>query len=271
MLPDKPKKNADGRVALRIPSGRARLTYTLLFVLLMVALAHFTAPPTADGILDALGLRADAVLGQLQYYRLVSALLLAPTPGAEGALAYALGAAGLVVTLYTLYNVGAEMEAFWGTPRTLLVYSLGGMFGGSVTLLLTALGLFRGDAPIATATGGVLALAGAQVVYLYKHRRLYRVMVPRRQAFLAGLVTVNLVLSAFSARVDFLGTLAALLGGAALAAFISPFMLLRQHPDDPSTLLAEDVNPLAANLLAVGGFGGVVALVVAVAVNLPVG
>jgi len=271
MLPDKPKKNADGRVALRIPSGTAGFTYALLFVLLLVALAHFTAAPTADAIMARLGLQAAPVLEQLQYYRLVSALLLAPTPGAETALSYILGTVVLVVTLYTLYNVGAEMEAFWGTPRTILVYSLGGMLGGSATLLLAALGFFPADVALATASGGIMAMAGAQVIYLYKHRRLYRVMVPRRQAFLLGLVAANLVLTALSNRADFVGTLVALLGGGALAAFISPFMLPRQHPDDPNALLAEDVNPLAANLLAVGGFSGAVALLVAVAVNLPTG
>jgi membrane associated rhomboid family serine protease len=268
MQPDKPKNSAEGRVALRIPSGRAVFTYLLMFVLLMIAVAHVTTAPEVDGIQAQLGLQAAAVLEGLQYFRLVSALLLVPTPATTTVLGYLLGIVAAVVALYTLYSVGMEMEALWGTPRTLLVYSLGGMFGGSVTLLLAALGLYSREAALATATGGVLAMAGAQVVYLYKHRRLYRAMVPRRQAFLGVLVTLNLVLSALSGRVDFVGTLAACIGGAVLAAFVSPFMLPRQHPDDPNALLAEDVNPLAANGVAVSGFMGLVLLVVVVAVNL---
>jgi membrane associated rhomboid family serine protease len=269
MIPDKPKGKQ--KVTLRIPSVPPLFTYALLVTLLVVALAHFTAPPDADMVLNRLGLEGNAVLEGGQYWRIITALLLTATPAEPGLLSGVFGGFLLLVTLYTLYTVGIEMEKLWGTPRAILVYTLGGASGAAITLLTVPLGLLEPNLPLSAATAGILALIGAEMVYLYKHRRLYRKMAPQRQAFLLVIVLVNLILSAFSARTDFIGAFFALIGGGVLAAFISPYMLPRQHPDDPDALLAEDINPLSRRPIPVTIYTMAVMLVLAIAINLPQG
>jgi membrane associated rhomboid family serine protease len=266
MLPQNQKPSE--QVSLRIPSTTPLFTYALLFTLLVIAIAHLTTGGGTDMIQNELGLTGQAVIQQQQYTRLLTALLLLGTPATTGAGALIFASIGIIMSLYTLYSVGIEMEQLWGTPRTLLVYTLGGAFGGAVSLLLIPFGGMPPDLPLATASGGILALLGAQLVYLYKHRRLYRAMVPRRQAFLLVLATLNLIVIAFATHTDFIGGILALLAGGVLAAFISPFMLPRQHPDDPNALLAEDVNPLRGQVLAVTLFTMAIMLLVAVTVNL---
>ncbi|MEO0563257.1 MAG: rhomboid family intramembrane serine protease [Chloroflexota bacterium] len=268
MQPQKQSASAGGQVSLRIPSNTPIFTYLLWITLLVVALAHFMdVPPAPDPFLDTLSVLGVPLLEQAQFWRLISALLLIATPAEASTGAYILGAVYLGMSLYTLWIVGMEMEPLWGSQRTILVYLLGGGLGGAVSVLLMALGLRDLSLGTTTATAGLMALIGAQMVYLFKHRKLYRQMAPQRQAFLLGVALVNLILAAFAAHADFIGVVFAMIGGGVLAAYISPFMLPRPHPDEPNALLAEDVNPLRGRLIPVTVYTLAVMAVVAAAIQ----
>lgn len=233
-------------ITLHIPSVTPVFTVTMLFTMFILWLVRIPASAESDAVLMRMGLSGNGVLGLLQYYRLMTSQFLL-----EGAYPPARwwGVVHGILSLYTLYIVGIPTEKLWGNTRTALVFILGGMTGVMVTLLLVPFGLLSASAEMTTASYSILALLSAEMVYLYKHRRLYRVHAQKRQIYLSGLLVVNLIVIAFAPHVDLFGVLGALAGGVLLAAFISPYMLPRRHPDHEQGLLAEDINPLGRRTL----------------------
>ncbi len=259
-----PSENAQagaGRVTLRIPSVLPIVTWVIGLVLLLVLLARITATPQTDQVLTTLGIQGSAVLEEAQSLRLVSSLLLLAQPYRMQWLVPGLSA---LLSLYTLYIVGNGAERLWGHLRFGLLYLIGGAAGCLVTLVLVAFGVVPASIALVGAPNAIMALLGGEVIYMYRHRKLYSTRGRQRQIFLGSIALLNLVLGAFAPTVDLFGMIGGLLGGALLAWYVAPLHMLRPHPDEPGALLGEDVNPLRGQLvplaLYVTGLVGLLAL-----------
>lgn len=259
MLNEPPNRNSSDQkqsVKLRIPSVSPIFTISMLIVGFLTFLARFRADALSDVILQRLGIQGAAVLEQYQLYRLFTAQILLEQ--FYPPLAY-LGIIQALLSLYTLYIVGSSMERLWGNTRFALVYVLGGTTGAIVSLLLVASGVIPADIYLVTAPNAILAVLGAEWVYMFKHRRLYTRQGQLRRNYLIGLAVLNLIVGAFVARVDLFGLLGGLVGGGILATIISPLHLPRPHPDEPGALLGEDVNPLHRRTLMLTLYASVLA------------
>lgn len=260
--PSESPKTPAQPVTLHIPSVTPVVTVSLLIVCALMWLVRILNTAPADVTLSAFALQGDALLVQRQYYRLLTSLLLLEGVSVVGILQ-------ALLSLYTLYIVGIPTEKLWGSLRMGLVYVLGGLSGAVLSVLSVPLGILDINALMVSAPNAIMALVGAELVYLYKHRVLYRQKARIRQYYLAGLAVLNLLVGAFAPHVDLLGMLAGIGGGALLAAYISPYMLPRQHPDHPNALIADDGNPLRLRWVALSIYSLGVLGIFALAVNLP--
>lgn len=241
---DKSTVGSRQRVSLRLAASNPLITVLLLVVLFFLLIARLNAPE--DAVLQALGVGGESTL-RAGYYRIMTALLLTALPRG-GDLWWAAG--HVILNFYTLYIVGVSTERIWGSARFGLLYLLGGATGATLTLLLVPLNWLAADRVLSGAVYGVLALVAGELVYLYKHRRLYRAQGNLRRNYLIGLAVLNGVVGLFlPQQVSWLGMLGGLAGGALLAAFISPLHMPRPHPTEPGVLQGEDINPLRARLI----------------------
>ncbi len=251
MVNEPPKKKPRQQVSLRIPSVSPLLTYLMLFCSGALVLSGIASVETAESLIATLGVNVIAVVNDAQFYRPFSALFLNANPQGPNP---AINLAHAASTLYLLYIIGSSTERLWGHVRYALVFILGGMAGAVLSMSLSAPNVF-----LVAAANGVLAAGGAELVYLYKHRKLLGRNGRRRRNYLAALMAINLVLAFFAANVDLWGPLGGLIGGAVLGWAISPFHVVRMHPDEPGALLGEDVNPLARRAWVPLVYGAVLA------------
>lgn len=251
------------KITLRIPSVSPALTVIMLIVLLVVFLLRLPNPPDADPVLMALGVQGTALFTQTQLYRLLTALVLVEQSS------WWLAWLHMLVSGYTLFIVGASSERLWGHLRFGLMFLLGGATGILASLLLVSVGIVPENLYLVAAPNAILSTLGGEIVYMYRHRRLYGLRGRQRRTFLTTMAVINLLLGAFAPRVDLFGMIGGLLGGAVLAWFIAPFHVLRPHPDDVSAILGEDANPLQSQIvplaLYVTALVGILALGVAIA------
>jgi rhomboid protease GluP len=154
--------------------------------------------------------RARDVFRREEYYRLFTAMFL------HGSLQH------IIFNMVSLHYAAQIVEPFFGRVRFVLVYLLGGLGGSVLSVILQA-----NNAPGSVgASGAVFALFGAQLVFLYLHRDKLGDYGRGHFRQLAILLGINLVIGFVpGSRIDNLGHLGGLLGGAVLAWFIGPRLL----------------------------------------------
>lgn len=225
-----------GMLPVRLPLTNPIATYVLIGInSLIFVVTHFIMSPLE--LRDVYNWGASnhtAVLEFGEYYRLITAMFL------HGGLPHVL------FNMYALYIIGQTVERFFGTPRFLLIYFLGGLGGSVLSVLL--------NSPQVTsvgASGAVFAIFGAEMVFLYRHRRLLgpaatfqlrQLLVIAGINFAYGLATS--LAPGDGVRIDNWGHVGGWLGGLALAWIIGPILVVRPHPHEPGMLVGEDLNPL---------------------------
>lgn len=245
-------------VTLHIPSVRPNVTYAILAINIGVFIIRALSPALDEQFfLFGANHQADVVLNG-QFYRLFTSMFLhASIYGIYGNLALD-NSLHLIFNCYILYQVGTSVERLFGHVRFALIYFLGGLAGSIASAVL-------GDPRTYSvgASGAVFAVLGAELVYLYQHRRLLGV---RGQAQMRSVIMFMFINFAFGVltgfggspiRVDNWAHLGGAVGGAALAWFIAPYYIPRTHPEIPDALLGEDINPLRNKYWAVSLFGAV--------------
>jgi rhomboid protease GluP len=252
-------------VTLHIPSVRPTVTYALLAINIAVFVVRALSP-SLDSELFAWGANHQAdVLANGQFYRLFTSMFLhASIYDVFGRFVFQ-NSLHLIFNCYILYQVGTSLERLFGHVRFALIYILGGLAGSVASAVL-------GDPRSYSvgASGAVFAVLGAELIYLYQHRKL---LGARGRAQLQSVIVFMLINFAFGAlsslgqgmRVDNWAHLGGVLGGAALAWFIGPIFIVRRHPEHPDALLGEDINPLKNKYWAVSVFGAALLVVLIVA------
>jgi rhomboid protease GluP len=253
-------------VTLHIPSVRPTVTYALLVVNILVFIIRaFSISIDEQLFLWGANHQPDVLLNG-QFYRLFTSMFLhASIYGPFGNFVLE-NSLHLIFNCYVLYQVGTQVERLFGHLRYALIYMLGGLAGSIASVVL-------GD-PISYsvgASGAVFAVLGAQLIYLYQHRKL---LGARGRAQMQSVITFMIINFAFGAltsigrspiRVDNWAHIGGALGGMILAWFIAPLFIVRSHPERPNALLGEDINPLKNKYWAVSLFGAALLVVLIVA------
>jgi rhomboid protease GluP len=230
--PDEPRRN---RVMLHIPVVRPYLTYALIAINVAIAfLVFFVLSPAQQQEVYTWGASNQrAVLEFGEYHRLLTAMFL------HGSLPH------ILFNMYALWIIGQMVEGFFGHVRFALVYFLGGLGGSVLSVLL--------NPPAVTsvgASGAVFAIFGAEMVYLYQHRKLLgqaAKMQLRQLLIIAGInfgYGILTTLNPGGVNIDNWGHVGGLIGGLTLTWLIGPIFIVRRHPSHHGALAAEDINPL---------------------------
>lgn len=223
------------RVMLHIPVAKPRLTYVLIginaaiFVIAFFVLSEFQR----NDLYNWGASNQFFVLQQGEFHRLLTAMFL------HGGIAH------VVFNMLALYYIGQNVERFFGTLRFALIYFLGGLAGSVLSVLLNDAQTFS-----VGASGAVFAIVGAELVFLYQHRKLFGDMAKAQLRNLLFIAVINLGVGFASnattggVAIDNWGHIGGLIGGVALAWFITPILIPKRHPVNENALTIEDINPL---------------------------
>ena len=153
--------------------------------------------------------------------------------------------------MMAVYYIGQNVESVYGIRRFALIYFLGGLMGSLFSVLVNSNLIFN-NTPISSvgASGAVFAIVGAEAVFLYKHRKLFRQQAQSRLRSLIIIIILNLSIGfagnnfAEGVRLDNWGHIGGLVGGVILAWYICPDLIPKRHPTRANAFLIADTNPL---------------------------
>lgn len=233
--PQKAKASNAQRVMLHIPVVKPNVTYALIAINIVIFIVMYFGVSTAElnRITDWGANNQTGVLENGEFHRLVTAMFM------HGGIAH------IVFNMMALYFIGQTVERFFGHVRFAIVYLLGGLLGSVLSIVLNGPSVYS-----VGASGAVFAIVGAEIVFLYKHRKLLGEVGQaqlRQLLIIAGLNFAVGFGSSFTAgqvQIDNWGHVGGFIGGLVLAWFIGPFFSLKRHPARENALTTEDVNPL---------------------------
>ncbi|XWX03447.1 rhomboid family intramembrane serine protease [Aggregatilineales bacterium SYSU G02658] len=243
-------RDEQANVRVRIQVKVAERTPSITYGLIAVNIALYGLTQFVPDLFLWGALFPAAVLGDLQFQRLLTAMFL------HASLPH------IVLNMFALYTLGREVEMFYGQQRFLAIYFLGGLAGS-----IASAGIGNYAIPSVGASGAILAVWAAQMVFLYTNRSLFG-PVRIRQVLVQNLV----YLGAFTfigfvpgSRVDNWAHIGGFIGGAAIA-WLLPVRLKytkaeRLPPQNPTELAVagtiEDTNRWSNAMLSplLGYFG----------------
>ena len=254
------------QVILHIPSVKPNVTYAIIAINVIIFLIRAISPEIDEQFFLFGANHPPDVIAGGEIYRLFTSMFLhASIFGRNGSYVFQYSL-HLIFNMYILYNVGTQIERLFGHVRFLLIYLLGGLAGGVLSVVLSDASVYS-----VGASGAVFAVLGAEFVYLYQHRKL---LGARGRAQMRGLIIMavfNLLLGAFTGlgggalRIDNWAHIGGVLGGLALTWAIGPIYIVRRHPEQPNALLGEDINPLKNRYWALSLYVVVLMLILIVA------
>jgi rhomboid protease GluP len=240
--PPPPPDDAPERpqMTLRIPVVRPYVTYALLAINVLIFAVGFLSPSLRVTLFGQGASRAYEVLVEGEFQRLFTAMFLHANT------------MHIFFNMYALYIIGRGLEPIFGNFRFLLIYLLGGLAGSTLSVVLGNPDPFLG-VPSVGASGAVFALFGAEMVYLYRHRRMMGARATRQIRGLLMLLGVNLFIGLASwlgssgIRIDNWAHIGGLVGGLVLTWLLGPVFSVQPDPQQPTRLMAQDNNPLPKN------------------------
>jgi rhomboid protease GluP len=228
--------DASAPIRVRLPLYSVRVTYIFLGLigLTFAAQLGFRALLGFDPIIEY-GAKENFLIAHGQTWRLLSAVFI------HANLLH------ILFNAYALYNLGQEIEAFYGPVRFTLLFLFAGLSGSVLSMLLN-------PHPAVGASGAIFGLIGAEGVFLYRNRQLLGERGRRGLQSMIGIAVLNLLIG-LQGAIDNWAHLGGLLGGLALGWLIGPlwelkFESLSERAAQAATL--EDRHPFTgARWLAV--------------------
>jgi rhomboid protease GluP len=224
MQPSSPSPNTPRQIRLSFPVTRPRLTYVLVgaivavfFLQLILLQQNFPAP---EPITPWGAMVFERIVNHGEYYRFLTAMFIH------------LSETHLFMNALSLYFIGRRIEAYFGRPRFLIMYLLGGLSGSLASFMFT-----RGAS--AGASGAIFALLGAELTFLWINRRLLGVQGRawfQETLFLVGLnVMLGIAVTAVpgAVRIDNWGHVGGFFAGVVLTWFIGPHYTLKPEGSQP--------------------------------------
>ncbi len=247
---------------IQLPGTPPTFTYILLGLIVLVYLAGQIIPvdrpmvvypergggvlvTSGEDLLIVYGAKInDYILQYGDYYRLLTAIFL------HGGLAH------LFFNGYALYVIGQDIERLYGHARFLIIYFLGGLTASVTSLLLS-------PAWSVGASGALFAIFGAEMVFLYRNRKIFGTGARRRLNSLIWLLILNLFIGiAGSGLIDNWAHVGGFLSGTALAWLIGPRFRAAMPTEPGAVFRLEDTNPLREQMLVPFLWLGALVLVV---------
>lgn len=230
--PEQPKRQ---QVMLHIPVARPLLTQALIALnaAIFVVMYFFITPDQLEQVFNFGANNQVAVLQNAEFHRLLTAMFM------HGGIAH------IVFNMLALYYIGSTVERFYGHIRFALVYFLGGLAGSILSVMLNG-----PNVQSVGASGAVFAIVGAEIAFLYHHRKLLGQVAQSRLRQLIIIAGLNFAIGFASSltpsavSIDNWGHVGGFVGGLALAWLITPVFNLKRHPQRPGAFTTEDINPL---------------------------
>ncbi len=251
-----PARPPQRRPGPRLPMVRPHVTKVLLVINALVFALGTLLPSAGRHLFQAGASRSYEVLVLGEVQRLFTAMFLHA------------GAMHLFFNMYALYIIGRGVEGLFGHARFLLIYLLGGLTGSLLSVALGSTNPWLSAFSVG-ASGAVFAIFGAEMVWLFRHRRLLGAAAGRQLRSLLTLLGINLALGLLSSvgaagiRIDNWAHLGGLAGGLALTWAIGPLYRPQPHPVQAGLIQLGDSNPLRTCLWLAALYAiGYVALVV---------
>lgn len=252
-----PEEQAAQQVAAqkrrRVGFMRATPTPTITYGLIALNIILFVIGPLATALLadstlqEALfrggALFPSAVLGDFQVHRLLTAMFL------HASLPH------IALNMIALYTLGREVETLYGQQRFLAIYFLGGLAGSVLSASVGDYGI-----PSVGASGAIMALWSAHLLFLYTNRHLFGEERIRQVLMQDGFYLLAFIVIGFvpGAIIDNWGHIGGLLGGAVIAFLLPILLVVKQvkNAEQPLDAMVMDANPwtnaMLPTLAAVG-------------------
>jgi len=244
------------QIRVRMPIVRPSMTYVLIAINVIIFLVGMLSPRLEAQILREGASRPVEVLIQGEYYRLFTAMFL------HGSLAH------IFFNAYALYIIGSSLEPLFGHGRFTSIYLLGGLAG---SVLSVVMGDLTSNVGSVGASGAVFAIFGAEMIYLYRHRKLLGERGQAQFRNMLFLIAVNFLIGIISStpganvRIDNWAHLGGLVGGLILTWLVGPIFALKLNPLAPEAAVAEDTNPFHQKYWAISLYGiGLIAILAVV-------
>jgi rhomboid protease GluP len=213
-----------------LPAKKPWATYALIGITLAVYVAQLISQNiTGVDLVAALGMKINDAIANGQYWRFITPVFL------HGSIIH------IAFNMYALYALGPGLELHYGHERFLILYFVGGLAGVVFSFL------FSKSASLGASTA-IFGLLGAQGVFIYQNRKLYRnarSMLMNLLMFLA----INLVMG-FSGIFDNWGHLGGLLGGLAYSWLAGPLWEAQRSADGIDVL--DKRSPRNARIIGIG-------------------
>jgi membrane associated rhomboid family serine protease len=185
---------------------------------------------TIQPSITALGYKlSDRILRGEQLYRLVTPVFL------HG------GVAHLFTNMYSLNNVGRDVEVLFGPGRFLATYLVAGATGN----LLSS---FRSPNPSLGASGAVFGIVGAYYVFLNRNEWFLGGHADSITNSITQTIALNVVLGFMNPVIDNWGHIGGALGGALMAYCFGPRLYLAKLPMGGNTLVDRPICRLPPNI-----------------------
>ena len=249
-MPSEPPVPGDApgarRISLRTHSPF--WTYVLIganvviwLILTIIGAAVFGARnATEDGaFMLVFGAKFNELISAGQWWRLLSAMFLH------------FGLLHLLMNSFSLYQLGPQVEQFFGRGRFLAIYLLAGLYGNLFSYLFS-------DSLSAGASGAIFGLFGAFIAYLRRYRALFGESGKQALQSMLVVLGINLVYGITSGVVDNYGHVGGLIAGFVVGELLRPEYALRLSGGEPQTL-ADTRGPSHTRLVTALGLLGVLA------------
>jgi rhomboid protease GluP len=185
------------------------------------------------------GAKINQFIEQGQFWRLITPVLL------HGSLIH------IGFNMYALFNLGPSLERKYGVLPFLALYLLGGVWGNTLSFLLS-------PNPSLGASTAIFGLIAAQGVYIYKNRHLLGSAAQPLLINISMVIFVNLMLG-LSPGIDNWGHVGGLLGGLFFAWFAGPSFGITENLFGQSVVVKDDTQP---KLIFTAGIALALAIVV---------
>ena len=220
-----PAPAAPTQQSVRLPLSRPLITNVLLGVIVVVFVLQYLDP-----FVEYLGVQVNFLVGQGQYWRLLTAVFL----HSRGQLTH------ILFNGWALYSLGREVESIVGSKRFTAIFFLTGLFGNLAYYLLGA-----PDVPSLGASGAIFGLVGADMAFFLRNRQVLGKLSRQQLSNLLVLVVINLVFGFTIPGINNMAHLGGLVSGFLLGLGLAPHYAVRW--DGPSAETASSPTPRLVN------------------------
>ncbi len=220
-------------VAVRMPSSRPTVTYTILGLTALV----FIFQLASDSILGYdwpvyYGVKVNELIQAGELWRLFTPMLL------HGSFLH------IGFNMYALYILGPGLERHFGHGRFLLLYLLGGFAGNVVSMTFTA-------APSLGSSTAIFGIIGAQGVFAYRNQKVFGSAARRSLRSVINIAAINFVIG-LSPGIDNWGHMGGLVAGLAFTWFAGPVYHMEGIAPEYSLVDERDSSDMILAGLGVG-------------------